>query len=147
MEKMQQAKIKDLLKSKDTGKECLVRGWVRTKRGNKNVNFIALNDGSVIHTIQVVVEVAQFNEELLKLITTGACAAEVLVRITACGLCRYDRHLLEQEDERQRAHATDAGAFGVVSKCRMDHDRFIELIEAAGREHRRTLSDWRISRG
>jgi asparaginyl-tRNA synthetase len=73
MEKMQQAKIKDLLKSKETGNECLVRGWVRTKRGNKNINFIALNDGSVIHTIQVVVEVAHFDEEMLKLITTGAC--------------------------------------------------------------------------
>ena len=73
MEKMQQSKIKDLLKSKETGKEYLVRGWVRTKRGNKNINFIALNDGSVIHTIQVVAEVAQFDEELLKQITTGAC--------------------------------------------------------------------------
>jgi DNA-binding response OmpR family regulator len=53
--------------------------------------------------------------------------------------------LLEQEDENQRAHAIDAGAYGVVSKCRMDHNRFIELIEAAGREHRRALADWRIS--
>jgi serine/threonine protein kinase len=53
--------------------------------------------------------------------------------------------LLEEEDESQRAHAIDAGAYGVVSKCRMDHNRFIELIEAAGREHRRALADWRIS--
>ena len=51
----------------------MVRGWVRTKRGNKNINFIALNDGSIIYNIQVVAEVAQFDEELLKQITTGAC--------------------------------------------------------------------------
>ena len=73
MEKMQQIKIRDLLKSKETGKEYLVRGWVRTKRGNKNINFIALNDGSVIHNIQVVAEVSKFSEDLLKQITTGAC--------------------------------------------------------------------------
>jgi len=73
MERMKQVKIRDLLKSKDTGKEYLVRGWVRTKRGNKNIIFIALNDGSVIHNIQVVAEVAHFNEDLLKQITTGAC--------------------------------------------------------------------------
>jgi asparaginyl-tRNA synthetase len=46
---------------------------VRTRRGNKNVAFIALNDGSVIHNIQVVVDIAQFGEEFLKPITTGAC--------------------------------------------------------------------------
>ena len=49
-----------------------VKGWVRTKRGNKNVAFIALNDGSIIHNIQVVVDPAKFEEEL-KRITTGAC--------------------------------------------------------------------------
>ena len=50
-----------------------VKGWVRTKRGNKNVAFIALNDGSTINNIQVVVDLANFDEELLKRITTGAC--------------------------------------------------------------------------
>ena len=73
MEKMLQSTIRDLLRSKETGKEFLVRGWVRTKRGNKNINFIALNDGSIIHTIQVVAEVANFDEELLKQVTTGSC--------------------------------------------------------------------------
>jgi asparaginyl-tRNA synthetase len=73
MEKMQQTKVRDLLRSKETGTNCLVRGWVRTKRGNKNINFIALNDGSIIHNIQVVAEVANFDEDLLKLVTTGAC--------------------------------------------------------------------------
>jgi len=66
-------KIKDLLRSKEVGSEVTAKGWVRTKRGNKNVAFIALNDGSTINNIQVVVEVSNFNEELLKQITTGAC--------------------------------------------------------------------------
>ena len=53
--------------------EVLVKGWVRTKRGNKNVAFIALNDGSTINNIQVVVDLANFDEGLLRRITTGAC--------------------------------------------------------------------------
>ena len=57
------------------GQEVLLKGWVRTKRGNKFVNFIAVNDGSTIHTIQVVADVQQFSEESLKDITTGACVA------------------------------------------------------------------------
>ncbi len=55
------------------GNQVNVKGWVRTKRSNKEVAFIAVNDGSVIHNIQVVVNVADFSEEDLKLITTGAC--------------------------------------------------------------------------
>jgi asparaginyl-tRNA synthetase len=66
-------KIKDLLRSKNVGSEVTAKGWVRTKRGNKNVAFIALNDGSTINNIQVVVEVSNFDEEMLKQITTGAC--------------------------------------------------------------------------
>lgn len=50
-----------------------LKGWVRTKRGNKNVAFIALNDGSIIHNIQIVVDLAGFDEQTMKLITTGAC--------------------------------------------------------------------------
>ena len=57
------------------GSEVLVKGWVRTKRGNKNIVFIALNDGSTINNIQVVAEAASFDENLLKDITTGACIA------------------------------------------------------------------------
>ena len=67
-------KVKDLLKSKP-GQEVTAKGWVRTKRGNKNIAFIALNDGSTINNIQIVVETANFSEELLKKITTGACIA------------------------------------------------------------------------
>ena len=50
-----------------------VKGWVRTKRGNKNVAFIALNDGSTINNIQIVVDLARFDEDLMRRITTGAC--------------------------------------------------------------------------
>jgi asparaginyl-tRNA synthetase len=67
-------KVAELLKSPEVGHDVVVKGWVRTKRGNKNVNFIAINDGSTIHTIQVVAEVAAF-EEVLKQVTTGACLA------------------------------------------------------------------------
>ncbi len=66
-------KVKDLLQTSPEGQEVVLKGWVRTKRGNKNVAFLAINDGSTINNIQVVVDVANFNEELLRDITTGAC--------------------------------------------------------------------------
>ena len=53
----------------------LVKGWVRTKRGNKNISFIALNDGSTINNIQVVAEASLFDENFMKDVTTGACLA------------------------------------------------------------------------
>ena len=74
METVKRTKVKDLLKT-EPGIEVLAKGWVRTKRGNKNVSFIALNDGSTINNIQIVVDTASFDEELLKKITTGACIA------------------------------------------------------------------------
>jgi asparaginyl-tRNA synthetase len=69
-------KIVDLIKDPSVvgiGNPLNVKGWVRTKRGNKNVAFIAVNDGSIIHNIQVVVDIAGFDEETLKLVTTGSC--------------------------------------------------------------------------
>ena len=72
MEKINRTKVKDLLQS-DPGRKVTAKGWVRTRRGNKNVSFIALNDGSTINNIQVVVDMASFDEEMLKKITTGAC--------------------------------------------------------------------------
>lgn len=71
MEKVVRTKIKDLLKMQP-GQEVLAKGWVRTKRGNKQVKFIALNDGSTINNIQIVAEAELFNEDLMKKITTGA---------------------------------------------------------------------------
>ncbi len=73
MEKRKRTTIKALLKSDSYGSEVHVKGWVRTKRGSKAVAFIALNDGSVIHSIQVVADLAIFDEELLRKVTTGAC--------------------------------------------------------------------------
>lgn len=67
--------VKDLLQSDDCGKEIEIKGWVRTKRGNKQVNFIALNDGSTINNIQVVVDMNNFSEDVLKKVSTGAAIA------------------------------------------------------------------------
>lgn len=66
-------RIAELLASSERNVDVVAKGWVRTKRGNKNVAFIALNDGSTINNIQVVAETAAFDEEMLKAITTGAC--------------------------------------------------------------------------
>ena len=70
---MQRTRIVDALKSTAFGTEVNIKGWVRTRRGNKNVSFIALNDGSTIHNIQIVVDYVRFDEDYLKPITTGAC--------------------------------------------------------------------------
>ncbi len=72
MEKISRTEIIDLLKRRDFGAMVLVKGWVRTRRGSKQVSFIALNDGSTINNVQVVVDVANFDEEMLRQITTGA---------------------------------------------------------------------------
>ena len=74
METVIRTKVKDLLKS-EPGKDVLAKGWVRTKRGNKNVAFIALNDGSTINNIQIVVDKTPENEAVLAKVTTGACIA------------------------------------------------------------------------
>ena len=73
MEKeIRRARIKELL-NMQPGAEVIVKGWVRTKRGNKNISFIALNDGSTINNIQVVCDLKAFDEEMMKKVTTGAC--------------------------------------------------------------------------
>jgi len=64
-----------LLLKEVPGQKVLAKGWVRTKRGNKNVIFIALNDGSTINNIQIVCDPSSFDDNLLKNITTGACIA------------------------------------------------------------------------
>lgn len=72
MESASKLRIAELLKNPPIGNDVTVRGWVRTKRGNNNIGFIALNDGSTINNIQIVAEAARF-EEALKNISTGAC--------------------------------------------------------------------------
>jgi asparaginyl-tRNA synthetase len=72
METLKRKDIKEVLGSKDFGSVINVKGWVRTKRSSKNVAFIALNDGSTIHSLQVVVDLATIDELNLEKITTGA---------------------------------------------------------------------------
>ena len=74
METIKRTKVKMLL-SMEPGQDVLAKGWVRTKRGNKQVKFIALNDGSTVNNIQVVADASLFDEELIKKITTGASIA------------------------------------------------------------------------
>jgi asparaginyl-tRNA synthetase len=70
---MNRSVIKDLLKSTAFDTRVLVKGWVRTKRGNNTVAFIAINDGSTIHNLQIVIDVPSFDADLLRRINTGAC--------------------------------------------------------------------------
>ena len=72
METIKRTKIVDVLKSEAFGTTVNVKGWVRTRRGSKQVNFIALNDGSTINNVQIVVDVDKLGEEFLKPVTTGA---------------------------------------------------------------------------
>ena len=74
METIKRTKVKDLLKC-EPGQEVLAKGWVRTKRGNKQIKFIALNDGSTIYNIQIVADTSKFEESLLQKITTGSSLA------------------------------------------------------------------------
>jgi asparaginyl-tRNA synthetase len=72
---MKRTKIVDLFKPELIGTEVCVKGWVRTRRGNKYVQFVALNDGSSVKNIQIVFDMNKFNDEQLKPITTGASIA------------------------------------------------------------------------
>ena len=73
MEKIKRTKVVDVLQRTDYGTIVNVRGWVRTHRSSKAVDFIAVNDGSTIKNVQVVVDPSKFDEAMLKQITTGAC--------------------------------------------------------------------------
>ncbi len=76
MEPLKRIRIAEIFRDWKTigvGSVINLKGWVRTKRGNKNVAFIALNDGSIIHSIQIVVDLASFDDQTMKLITTGSC--------------------------------------------------------------------------
>lgn len=74
MKDIRRVTIADLLKKHEeyTGKEVDVKGWVRSRRGNKYVQFVALNDGSTINNLQIVFDLAKFTDEQLKPITTGS---------------------------------------------------------------------------
>ena len=70
---MKSMRIAQLLRMPADGAEAVVKGWVRTKRGNKNVAFIAVNDGSCVANIQVVADPAAIDEQTMRQVTTGAC--------------------------------------------------------------------------
>jgi len=72
---LERTKVADILQKGLSGTEINVKGWVRTRRDYKNIVFIAINDGSVIHNIQVVAETSNFDEALIKLLTTGSCVS------------------------------------------------------------------------
>jgi len=74
---MKRSTVKELLTATEKDIEVLLKGWVRTRRGNNQVAFIAVNDGTIIHNIQVVADLASFPEETMKKVTTG-CSISVL---------------------------------------------------------------------
>lgn len=76
MNKKKRTKILEVFQGK-IGNKKIVKGWVRTKRQNKNIAFIALNDGSTINNLQLVVDIKDFSEEILKIITTGSCISAI----------------------------------------------------------------------
>lgn len=72
---MKRTKISDIFAPELIGQKVLVKGWVRTRRGNKNVQFVALNDGSTVRNIQIVFDLGKFSEDDLKAVTTGSSLA------------------------------------------------------------------------
>ena len=73
MKSIKRTKISELLSLTCYGSEVNVKGWVRTRRGSKQVAFVALNDGSTIKNVQVVIDLEKIDEELVKKISTGTC--------------------------------------------------------------------------
>ena len=69
---MKRSTVKELLTSTETNRDVRLKGWVRTRRGNNQVAFIAVNDGTIIHSIQVVADLGSFPEETMKRVTTGS---------------------------------------------------------------------------
>ena len=69
--------VAEILSASPVGKTVEVKGWVRTKRGNKNVAFIAVNDGSSFHSLQLVADLSSISDELIRRVSTGACIAAI----------------------------------------------------------------------
>lgn len=139
MEQIKRTKVVDVLQRTDFGTIINVKGWVRTHRSSKSVDFIALNDGSTIKNVQVVVEPSKFDENMLRQITTGACisvngelvesqgagqSVEIQCReIEIYGLCGSDYPMQKKgqsfEYMRQHAHMRlRTNTFGAVMRIR-----------------------------
>ena len=139
MKEILRTKVKDLLEMQ-AGQEVLAKGWVRTKRGNKEIAFIALNDGSTIKNVQIVVDKNAEMEPVLAQISTGACigvlgdlvesvgsgqAVEIKAReITVYGTCDPVRYPLQKKDTsfeylRTVAHMRPrTNTFGAIYRLR-----------------------------
>ena len=139
MEKIKRTKVAEALKRTDFGATVNVKGWVRTHRSSKAVDFIALYDGSTINSIQIVIDPTAFDESLLKQITTGSCisvvgelvesqgsgqSVEILGKsIEIYGLCGSDYPMQKKgqtfEYMRQHAHLRlRTNSFGAVMRIR-----------------------------
>ncbi|NQZ74930.1 MAG: asparagine--tRNA ligase [Ekhidna sp.] len=77
VDKLKRTKIKQILSQGKSGEKLCAKGWVRTKRESKNVAFVALNDGSTIKNLQLVLDVPNVDESLLRKITTGASISAI----------------------------------------------------------------------
>lgn len=139
MEKIKRTKVAEALKRTDFGATVNVKGWVRTHRSSKAVDFIALYDGSTINSIQIVIDPTAFDESLLKQITTGSCISvvgelvesqgsgqnvEILGKsIEIYGLCGSDYPMQKKgqtfEYMRQHAHLRlRTNSFGAIMRIR-----------------------------
>lgn len=139
MKEILRTKVRDLLNMK-AGQEVLAKGWVRTKRGNKEIVFVALNDGSTIKNIQIVIDKNADTGTILPKITTGACigvkgnlvesvgsgqAVEIHAdEITLYGPCDPVRYPLQKKDTsleylRTVAHMRPrTNTFGAILRLR-----------------------------
>jgi len=82
---MKRSTVKELLTATEKDKQVLLKGWVRTRRGNNQVAFIAVNDGTIIHNIQVVADLASFPEEEMKRVTTGSSISVIGTLVESMG--------------------------------------------------------------
>ena len=150
MEKISRTKVVDVLQRTDYGALVNVKGWVRTHRSSKAVEFIHVNDGSTIKNVQVVVNPEDFDADILKQVTTGACisvngvlvesmgagqASEIQGKeIEIYGLCGNDYPMQKKgqsfEMMRKNAHLRlRTNTFGAVMRIRHNmaiaiHDYF-----------------------
>ncbi|HKK63697.1 MAG TPA: asparagine--tRNA ligase [Bacteroidales bacterium] len=137
---MKRSTVKELLSGEKLNESVKLKGWVRTRRGNKQVNFIAINDGTTIHNIQVVADTDKFSSDDLKDVTTGCSlevdgklvesmgkgqAFEILAKeITVLGICDPDVYPLQKKGHtfeflREIAHLRfRTNTFGAVFRIR-----------------------------
>jgi asparaginyl-tRNA synthetase len=82
---MKRSTVRELLSATEKNTKVLLKGWVRTRRGNKQVAFIAVNDGTIIHNIQVVADLNSFPEETMKRVTTGSSISVIGTLVESMG--------------------------------------------------------------